>query len=195
MELSVQNILSDELWIVCLLGASFICILDSGFDSKLSTNSQNSLVIHVNIMIPLKVISDSTVSLVRTFHMNLFYGFCNHSVFSLGLRYFMMQPFVIGGTADTADFAKCTDWIIMFFMFFLDCQIYVFVANQAQPRLLSISSNFFKKDTSISARSLAARSSFTSARSFSSSVISSSGLRRPRLSFSPSTPDFSYLIV
>ncbi len=129
MELSVQNILSDELWIVCLLSAFFVYILDSGFDSKLSTNSQNSLVIHVNIMIPLKGISDSTVSLVRTFHMNLFYGFCNHSVFRLGLRQFMMQPFVIGGTADTADFAKYRDWIIMFFMFFLDCLIYVFVAN------------------------------------------------------------------
>ena len=195
MELSVQNILSDELWIVCLLGASFICILDSGFDSKLSADSQNSLIIHINIMIPLKVISDFAVSLVRTFHMNLFYGFCNLSVFSFSPRHFMMQPFVVSRAADSTDFAQYRNWIVVCFVFFLYCLIYVFVTNQAQPRLLSISSNFFRKDTSISVRSLAARSSFTSARSFSSSFISSSGLRRPLLSFNPSTPDSSYLIV
>ena len=39
----------------------------------------------------------------------------------------------------------------MFFVFLFDCLIYVFMAYQAQPRLLSISASFFKKEASISA--------------------------------------------
>ena len=87
------------------------------------------------------------------------------------------------------------DWIVIFFVFLLDCPIDMFLAYQAQPPLLSISSNFFKKDISISARLFSARRSLTSARSFSTSVISSGDFLFPRLSCSPSTPFSSYLIV
>ena len=67
-------------------------------------------------------------------------------------------------------------------MFLFDYLINVFVPLPAQPRLLSISASFFRKFISISACSFSTRNILFSARSFSSSVISSSGFRFPRLS-------------
>ena len=91
--------------------------------------------------------------------------------------------------------AKRSNWIIMLCMFFFNSLINMFISQQAQPRLLSISSSFFKKDASISACIRFALSSFNSAFSFSTSERVSSGLHLPRLSCSPAIPLASYLIV
>ena len=127
--------------------------------------------------------------------MDFFYQFCNFSIFQLTFRCFTIPPFVISGSGHSAQLTKRLYRIIMLLVFFLDCLIYRLMTNQAQPRLLSISSNFFRNDTSISARCRLAFSNFNSARSFSISVSVSSGFRLPRLSCNAVTPPVSYLIV
>ena len=127
--------------------------------------------------------------------MNLFYLISNKSILLFTFRNFSMQPFIVSGSGNSAKFTKCSDWIIMFFVFFFDCLIYMFMTNQAYPRLLSISSSFFKKDASISARAFSAFKILTSARSFSNSLISSGCFRLPRLSLKASTPPASYLTI
>ena len=127
--------------------------------------------------------------------MDFFYQCCNFSVFQLTFRYFTIQPFVICGSGYSAQFTKRLYRIIVFLVFFLDCLIYRLITNQAQPRLLSSSSNFFRNDNSISACCNLAFCSFNSARSFSTSVRVSSGFLLPRLSCNAVTPPVSYLMV
>ena len=146
-------------------------------------------------MITLKVITYSTIAFIRAFLMNLFNFFCDSSVFFLTRRNTSVEPFVVSSTTYVPKPAKRLDWITMRFMLFFDRLIDVFVPDQTQPRLLSISLSFFKKDASISARSFSARRILFSARSFSNSDISSTGFVRPRLSLRASTPPASYLTV
>ena len=104
-------------------------------------------------------------------------------------------PFYGCKKLETIEFAKNSDRVTMLFVLFLDRLIDLSMPDQAQPRLLSISSSFFKKDTSISACSFSARRILFSARSLSSSDISSIGFVRPRLSLRASTPPASYFRV
>ena len=146
-------------------------------------------------MIAFQLILDSTITLIGRFIMDFFYQCCNSSVFPLIFRYFTVQPFVVGSSGHPAQLTKCLYRIIVLFVFFFNCLIYRFMTNQAQPRLLSISSIFFRNDNSISARCRLAFSNFNSARSFSISVRESSGFLLPRLSCNAVTPPVSYLIV
>ncbi len=146
-------------------------------------------------MITLKVITYSTIAFIRAFLMNLFNFFCDSSVFFLTRRNTSVEPLVVSSTTYVPQPAKRLDWITMCFMLFFDRLIDVFMSDQTQPRLLSISLSFFKKDASISARSFSARRILFSARSFSNSDISSTDFVRPRLSLRASTPPASYLTV
>ena len=89
---------------------------------------------------------------------------------------------VYGKTLDWFHSPKITVACALFFVFLFDRLIDLSVPDQAQPRLLSSSSSFFRKDASISACSFSARRILFSARSFSSSDISSNGFDLPRLS-------------
>ena len=146
-------------------------------------------------MITFKVITYSTIAFIRAFLMNLFNFFCDSSVFFLTRRNTSVEPLVVSSTTYVPQPAKRLDWITMCFMLFFDRLIDVFMSDQTQPRLLSISLSFFKKDASISARSFSARRILFSARSFSNSDISSTDFVRPRLSLRASTPPASYLTV
>ena len=146
-------------------------------------------------MISVKIISDSTISFIRTFVMDFFYHLGDSFIFGFIERDLPVQPFVIRSSAYFSKLAKCNNWITMLRMFFFNGLINMFISQQAQPRLLSISSSFFKKDASISACIRFALSNFNSAFSFSTSERVSSGLRLPRLSCSPTIPLSSYLIV
>ena len=80
----------------------------------------------------------------------------------------------------------------MLLMFFLNSQINMKFFQPAQSRLLSISSNFFKKEISISACFRLALSNLSSARNLSTSVSLSSFFLFPRLSCKASRPPASY---
>ena len=77
--------------------------------------------------------------------MDLFYLVSNLSVVLFLFKDFSMQPLIISCPGNFSEFAKGLNRIIIFFMFFFDCLIYIPVMDQAQPRLLSISSSFLGK--------------------------------------------------
>ena len=146
-------------------------------------------------MISFQIITDPAVTLVRTLHMDLLNRISNPFVFHLISRNISTQPFIVCGTTYIPKLTKWANRIAMFFVFFFDSLIDLCILYQAQPRLLSISSSFFRKDASISARSFSARRILFSARSLSNSDISSKGLVRPRLSRRASIPPVSYFTV
>ena len=146
-------------------------------------------------MVTFQIISYSAVTFFRILPMDLFYFIGDSVVFCFLNRGISAQPFIVCCPAYMPELTKSTDRITMLFVFFFDRLVDLSMPDQAQPRLLSISSSFFKKDTSISARSFSARRILFSARSFSSSDISSNGFVRPRLSLRASIPSASYLTV
>ena len=172
-----------------------IRVLDRGFDPFLPTDPKYTFIVCLDSMITFQIIPYSAVALIRTGHMDLFNLLSDSFVFCLTSRDASVKPFIVCRTAYLSQLAKNSYWITIRFVFFLDCLIDVSMPDQAQPRLLSISSIFFRKDASISARSFSARRILFSARSFSSSDISSNGFVRPRLSLRASIPSASYLTV
>ena len=194
-EFSVKDVFRNKLRIIRPSGTAAVRIFNRGFDAFFSSDPQYPFVIYFDIVIPVQIITYSPVSLIRTLPMDFFYLLGNLFVFFLISWNTPMQPFIVCSPAHLSQPAKGNDRISVLFMFFFDRLIDLLMPDQTQPRLLSISSSFFKKDASISARSFSALRIRFSARSFSSSDISSSGFERPRLSFSASTPPVSYLTV
>lgn len=142
-----------------------------------------------------KFIIQSSIPHIRMFLMDCFQLAGNLFVQPVICCFYTIQPFVISRSCNIAKLTQGSDRVMVFFMFRFDCLINVFLSFLAQPRLLSISASFFKKSASICACSFSARKIRFSARSFSSSDISASGFRFPRLSRRASTPCFSYFIV
>ena len=181
-ELPVQDVLSNELRIACLAGTSVVGILDRGFYPFLPADPQYAFVVYLDAVILLQIILYSAITFIGTFRVDLLNFSGDPFVLCVIGRYTSMEPFVVCCMAYMAQLAKRSDRISMLFMFFLDRLIDLFMPDQAQPRLLSISLSFFKKDASISARFFSARRILFSARSFSSSDISSTGFDLPRRS-------------
>jgi len=146
-------------------------------------------------MISVQIIADPSVPFIRILLVDLFDLISDPFVFRFMSRLASSQPFVVRCSVYTPKITKRTDRIPLLFVLLFDRLIDRSMPDQAQPRLLSISSSFFKNDASISARSFAARRIRFSARSFSSSDISSNGFVLPRLSRRASTPPVSYLTV
>ena len=181
-ELPVQDVLSNELGTCCPPGTSVVGILDRGLYPFLPADPQYAFVVYFDTVILLQIILYSAITFIGTFRVDLLNFSGDPFVLCVIGRYTSMEPFVVCGPVHMAQLAKGSDWISVFLMFFFDCLIDVYMPDQAQPRLLSSSSSFFKKDTSISARSFSARRILFSARSLSSSDISSTGFERPRRS-------------
>ena len=156
-------------------GTSVVGILDRGFYPFLPADPQYAFVVYLDAVIRLQIILYSTIAFIGTFQVDLL-------VLCFIGRNTSVEPFVVCCTAYMPKLAKRSDRISMLFMFFLNRLIDLLMSDQAQPRLLSISSSFFRKDASISARSFSARRILFSARSFSSSDISSTGFDLPRRS-------------
>ena len=179
----------------CPPGTSVVGILDRGFYPFLPADPQYAFVVYLDAVILLQIILYSTITLIGTFRVDLLDHIGNPFVLCFIGRNTSVEPFVVCCTAYMPKLAERSDRITMLFVFFFDRLVDLSMPDQAQPRLLSISSSFFKKDASISARSFSARRILFSARSFSSSDISSNGFVRPRLSLRASIPSASYLTV
>ena len=52
-------------------------------------------------------------------------------IYTKSFSTFQQGPFIISCSRNFTKFTKCSDWIIMFFVFFFDCLIYMFMTNQA----------------------------------------------------------------
>ena len=166
----------------CPPSTSVVGILDRGLYPFLPADPQYAFVVCFDAVIRLQIIIYSTITFIGTFRVDFLDHIGNPIVLCFIGRNTSVEPFVVCGPVHMAQLAKRSDRISLFFVFFLDRLIDLLMPDQAQPRLLSISSSFFKKDASISARFFSARRILFSARSFSSSDISSTFFDFPRRS-------------
>ena len=94
-ELSVQDVLCDELWIIRLACASVVCILDRRLDVLCSADSESSLVFDLYAIVAIQVIIDPAVSFCRVPRMDLFDLLSYESVLSDPFTDITAQPLVI----------------------------------------------------------------------------------------------------
>ena len=94
-EFSVQDILCNELRIICLTCTSVVCILDRGLDVSCSTDPESPLVIDPDAIVTIQVVIYSAVSLGRILHMDFFHLFSNKSILPNSFTDITTQPLVI----------------------------------------------------------------------------------------------------
>ena len=94
-ELSIQDVLCDELRVIRLACASVVRILDRRLDVLCSADPENSLVIDLYAIVAIQVIIDPAVSLGRVHQMDLFDLLCNDPVLPDSFSDITAQPFVI----------------------------------------------------------------------------------------------------
>ena len=94
-ELSVQDVLCDELWIIRLACASVVRILDRRLDVLCSADPESSLVIDLYAIVAIQVIIDPAVSFCRVPRMDLFDFLSYESVLSDSFTGITAQPLVI----------------------------------------------------------------------------------------------------
>ena len=103
-------------------------------------------------------------------------------------------PFIVTGTIQVQNVTSL-GYCIPLFLHFLNTNVEIFLSYSDQRHLLSSYSSFFSTAFSVSNLLFRASSNRFSARSFSTSVISDSGLRLPRLSTRPSAPFSLYFLT
>lgn len=150
MEFSVKQIFCDMLWILCLSGTPVVFVLNCGFDIPLTADSQYTFLVYSNIVIMIQIILDSTIPFIWVLCMNSLNYLCNPFIFYLSLALISTQPTVVCCSGYTEVFAAYFYGISIFFLTSFNCQIDMALPYLAQPRLLSISSNFFSRLHSIS---------------------------------------------
>ena len=94
-ELSVQDIVCDELWIIRLACASAVFILYRRLDVLCSADPESSLVIDLYAIVAIQVIIDPAVSFCRVLRMDLFDLLSYESVLSDSFTDITAQPLVI----------------------------------------------------------------------------------------------------
>ena len=114
-KLPVQDVLSNELRIVCLSGTSVIRVLDRGLDPFLSADPEYAFIVYIDSMITLQIIPYSAIALIRTGHVDLFNRLSNSFVFCFIGRDAPVKPFVVCCTAYMSQPAKRSDRVIIVF--------------------------------------------------------------------------------
>lgn len=77
MKVSIKQILSHKLRILCLSGAAVVAVLDGGLDTLCTANPENALVVHMNVVVMPEIVVDTAVSLVWAFRVDLLDFLCN----------------------------------------------------------------------------------------------------------------------
>lgn len=152
MKVPVQQILSYKLRILRPSGAAMAAILDSGLNAFSTANSENTLIVHMNMVVVPKIVIDAAIALVRAFHVDLLNFLCNLLVFPCPGTLFSGCPTMICRPGYMQKFTGFVNGISTLSVILLYCSIYVSLSYLSKASLLTISSNFFSKWFSISAR-------------------------------------------
>lgn len=123
MELAVQQVLGQILWILGLSGAAMVAVLNSGFDAFGPADTQDPFIVHVYPKIVPEIIVDPTVALIWTLHMNLLYFLGNLLVPGESWTLFSGKPFVIGGSGYLKLLTGGFYWIAFLSMAFFDSPV------------------------------------------------------------------------
>jgi len=89
-----------------LPGTAIIRVLDRGFDPFLSADSQDALVIDFGVMITFQIISDSSVSFIRTFVVNLLDQISDSLILCRSCTKVSLEPLIVRRTRYVKDLAS-----------------------------------------------------------------------------------------
>ena len=170
IKLPVQKILSKILRILRPPGTSAVVVFHGRAYISGSADAEHSLVIDVDTMVMAQVVIEPPVALIWAFLVDLFNLVRKAFVLRSSPAQFSGCPFVVGRTGHMEQFAGKFNRITLFSVCFPDGSIDMALSYFRKASLLSISSNFFSRSRSISARYSLCLSCSISICAFSSSV-------------------------
>ena len=170
IELPIQKILSKILRILCLPGTSAVVVFHGRAYISGSADAEYPLIINVNAMVMAQVVIESTVAFIWAFLVDLFNLVRKAFILRSSPAQFSGNPFMVSRASHMEQFAGQFNGIALFSVCFPDGSIDMALSYFRKASLLSISSNFFSRSRSISARYSLCLSCSISICAFSSSV-------------------------
>ena len=171
IKLSVQKILSKILRVLRLSGAAMVVVLDRGTDISDPADAEHPLVVDMDAAVMAQIVIEPPVALIRTFRMELFEFFRKPFILRSPPAQLPRSPLVVSRTRRVEQLAGWLNGITIFLVCFPDRSIDAALSCFRTASLLSISSNFFSRSRSISARYSLCLSCSISICAFSSSVL------------------------
>ena len=152
INLPVQKIFGKVLRIFCVSGAATVVIFHGRVYISDPADAEHPLVIDVDTVVMTQVVMESPVALIRTFLMDLLNRIRKTLILCSPLAQLSRGPFVVGRARHMEQFTGQLNGIPFFLVSFPDCGIDMALSHFRKASLLSISSNFFSRSRSISAR-------------------------------------------
>ena len=171
IKLPVQKVLSKILRIFSLPGAAKVVVLDRGADIHGPADTKHSLVVDMDTVVMTQIVIKPPVALVRTFCVDLLNLVCKAFIFGSSLAQLPGSPFMVSRACHMKQLTGQLNGIPLFLVRLLDCSIDMALSYFRKASLLSISSNFFSRSRSISAKYSLCLSCSISICAFSSSVL------------------------
>ncbi len=123
MELAVQEVFRDVLWILGLSGAAVAGVLDGGFDVPGPADAQHPLVIDMDAVVVPQIVIEPSVAFVWTFFMDPLNFISQTPVLLSSAAQLPRCPFVVGRPRHMEQSAGHFNGIPLFFITFFDCYI------------------------------------------------------------------------
>ena len=152
IKLPVQKILGKILRVLSLSGTAVVVVLYRGTDISGSTDTKHSLVVDIDAVVMSQIVIEPSIPLVRTFLVDLFNLICKAFIFYSPAALLSAGPFVVGRACYMKQLTSQLNGIPLFLVRIPDCGIDVALSYFRKASLLSVSSNFFSRSRSISAR-------------------------------------------
>ena len=95
MELTIQPVLCNVLWVGSLPCAAVILVLDGGLNVQTAANTKNSLFIHIQFVVVSQIILNTAVTFVGILGVDLLHNLRNLLIFQLSATLFTTKPAVV----------------------------------------------------------------------------------------------------
>ena len=171
IKLPVQKVFGKILRVLRSPRAAMVVVLDRGTDISGPADAEHPLVIDVDTVVMTQVVIESPVALIRTFLMDLLDRIREMFVLRSPPAQLAGSPSVVGRACHMEQLTGQLNGISLFSVLFPDRGIDMALSYFRKASLLSISSNFFSRSRSISARYSLCLSCSISICAFSSSVL------------------------
>ena len=125
MEVAIKEIFSYILRILCLPCAAAVTVLNSGFDAFGPADTEDALVIYMDMLVVPKVVIDASVAFIRVLHMDLLDLLCYLLVLYGSGALFPGCPAKVSRSGNVQQLTGDLNRIVLFSMAFLDGSIQV----------------------------------------------------------------------
>ena len=120
IELTVQDVLRNILWVLGPPGAALVGVLNGGFDIPGPADAQHALVIDTDTMVMAKLVIEPPIALIRALLMDLLNCVSQTLILLSPAAQFPTSPLVVGGTGHMKQFAGRFDGIPFLLMTLLN---------------------------------------------------------------------------